>query len=1053
MDHKNFTNPTYLRSIYDGLSAGSINKDNATALPKGLVGIYEEALPPKSNVNERKKFLEFFGVWALLKKEVSLEFVLPLLEGWTEEDIVNYINRYSKWFNSPVSGKYILYHERLIIYLLQKVSFRELVKLNDKLIYVTSKLSNDEYTDYYLKFAYFHTWFSNVNNSIDNRFKDLIFDVEFAKRQFKHLSDYTPIYLGFNLALKYYGYKNDKVLYEVIKRSNQLVQNEFLIVEVLLENEISNLKESDLNKIHHFFIRIGERESYFQFLIFALAEIILCKSKDNILFDSVLLNIKEYLDSDTVPLDFYIPLINLVILIEFDEKRTEHLVFLLDYIYSFRLLNYFEIVEEKSIWAKFHHQKIYNDLDDKHIKRFFWIKENILPDDHNSILFITDIWENLSPIQKNFVTSYITDKDILLIKKKINHFINKKYICDLLLYLKDSRKITIEEINDIYLNILNNKTKSNFLVCSLSTLYINSELFEQLNNFEKQIISKSFIKRLLKVKSNKLFYILYNETIKTIGSIYVLYEESQFTKRIKKRLNNIEEKDDSKSFKYINKYFFKPEVVISNIDDAVDEVFANLKSTSTWIVNNLYYLAIQSQYNKQILQNKLKYLDNDFYYILQDLDLIDKLTKSINEYDSFSKILSNVKYSPHKEIIASQVLINAKKNQTEIFKIIRKFVAKNNETDRNILNRIVLSLGVALKDYKLIQNARKLELIEAFTHYNNKDQTSIINNLFNLNIKKSLELLILNHKKIFDGEINDSIVSMYFNNLNQSELNFLVNNLHDYTSNISDEFDCYNLRLSILKIEYKYSKSFELDKWIKRINSYSNPYWKGFANSEIINYLLLNNEFKFAVDIYKSFQLDPDLNNYPQTRAWQYIVRNLIHNRNFDLAVFWFNELKIFPNSEFFPSEDEFKCQIFVSPFNNDNFSSIKDFFRMKYSELNFIDLSMKSQIKSIIDFINGEYPFLEFLESYKSILENWYKFDIDEIFELAICNGNRFEILKKLNKSNLNKRDYYINLLFKNIKRQDVIKHSLFEWMFVIPDFSSFYTITSWDNFLQQNK
>jgi hypothetical protein len=67
-----YIDPTYLRSIYDGLSAGSINKDSATALPIGLVGIYEEAMPLKSNVIDRKKFLEFFGIWALLKKEVML---------------------------------------------------------------------------------------------------------------------------------------------------------------------------------------------------------------------------------------------------------------------------------------------------------------------------------------------------------------------------------------------------------------------------------------------------------------------------------------------------------------------------------------------------------------------------------------------------------------------------------------------------------------------------------------------------------------------------------------------------------------------------------------------------------------------------------------------------------------------------------------------------------------------------------------------------------------------------------------------------------------------
>ena len=119
MDHKNFTDPTYLRSIYDGLSAGSINKDNATALPIGLVGIYEEALPPVSNVNERKNFLEFFGVWALLKKEVSVEFVALILEK-DEQYVRNYNAKYSKLYSVGISGKLQLYHDRLKIYFIQK---------------------------------------------------------------------------------------------------------------------------------------------------------------------------------------------------------------------------------------------------------------------------------------------------------------------------------------------------------------------------------------------------------------------------------------------------------------------------------------------------------------------------------------------------------------------------------------------------------------------------------------------------------------------------------------------------------------------------------------------------------------------------------------------------------------------------------------------------------------------------------------------------------------------------------------------------------------------
>ena len=131
----NHTDPTYLRTVHDGLLTGVVHKDNASALPLGLVGMYEEALPSAANVNERKKFLEFFVVWALLKKEVSAEFVLPLLEGWTDEQVIEYIAEYSKWFNSPVSGKYILYHERLRTFILQKVSHHHFEKCNEQIIH------------------------------------------------------------------------------------------------------------------------------------------------------------------------------------------------------------------------------------------------------------------------------------------------------------------------------------------------------------------------------------------------------------------------------------------------------------------------------------------------------------------------------------------------------------------------------------------------------------------------------------------------------------------------------------------------------------------------------------------------------------------------------------------------------------------------------------------------------------------------------------------------------------------------------------------------------
>ena len=147
--------PTYLRYIYDGLVKGSIHPENAAELPDGLIGLYEEAFDERTSVVERQKLLQRFAIWALLKKEVSAAFVAEVL-GDTEDEIQNFISTYSAWFNSPESGKYQLYHERLKVYLLQKLSEGEVHKLTLKIfhrlkIHFDSTLGNEceEYAQYY----------------------------------------------------------------------------------------------------------------------------------------------------------------------------------------------------------------------------------------------------------------------------------------------------------------------------------------------------------------------------------------------------------------------------------------------------------------------------------------------------------------------------------------------------------------------------------------------------------------------------------------------------------------------------------------------------------------------------------------------------------------------------------------------------------------------------------------------------------------------------------------------------------------------------------------
>ena len=125
--------PTYLRYIFDGLVKGSIHPENAAELPDGLIGLYEEAFDERTSVIERQKLLKRFAIWALLKKEVSAAFVAEVL-GETEDDIQDFISTYSAWFNSPESGKYQLYHERLKVFFLQKFSEQEIASLHDKLV-------------------------------------------------------------------------------------------------------------------------------------------------------------------------------------------------------------------------------------------------------------------------------------------------------------------------------------------------------------------------------------------------------------------------------------------------------------------------------------------------------------------------------------------------------------------------------------------------------------------------------------------------------------------------------------------------------------------------------------------------------------------------------------------------------------------------------------------------------------------------------------------------------------------------------------------------------
>ena len=125
--------PTYLRYVYDGLSNGILSADNAASLPHGFIGLFEDEFPGSMPCNERRILLKRFGLWALFQGPVSVELISQILNE-NSDHTKGLISNYSKWFNAPESGKYILYHDRLRTYLHQKLSDHEVQELNETLI-------------------------------------------------------------------------------------------------------------------------------------------------------------------------------------------------------------------------------------------------------------------------------------------------------------------------------------------------------------------------------------------------------------------------------------------------------------------------------------------------------------------------------------------------------------------------------------------------------------------------------------------------------------------------------------------------------------------------------------------------------------------------------------------------------------------------------------------------------------------------------------------------------------------------------------------------------
>ena len=339
--------PTYLRYIYDGLLKGSIHPENAAELPEGLIGLYEEALDERNSVVERQKLLQRFAIWALLKKEVSAAFVAEVL-GETEDDIHEFISTYSAWFNSPESGKYQLYHERLKVYLLQKLSEGEIHALHEKLIVRLEKAIQEQKADdfewYGLEFLAGHYGANAMLIGDGSKLLALAYDQIHWQRQLKISKGFNWTKTGLKAVMTWASKYNDD---EVIEFGLQLVdlhhqeQNAApQIVALVAEGDF----DSALKRIEQFGGNDKEGlERKFILYMLCLMELTLLESKDKPFRKTAIEKLLKHLD-EQLPKDHSI--------LTWDEFFPSYSMFQMACECADLGLDYLTIYERTADWEK-----------------------------------------------------------------------------------------------------------------------------------------------------------------------------------------------------------------------------------------------------------------------------------------------------------------------------------------------------------------------------------------------------------------------------------------------------------------------------------------------------------------------------------------------------------------------------------------------------------------------------------------------------------------------------------------------------------------------------
>ena len=457
--------PTYLRYIYDGLEKGDLHPDNAAALPDGITGLYEAAFEESKPARERQKLLETCAIWALLKKEVSAQFVAEILEVPTQE-IVDFIATYSSWFTSPESGKYQLYHERLKVYLLQKLSEQEIAVLHDKLVIrlenAILEQKQDGFELYGLEFLSVHYFTTAMLTGDGKKLISISYDQNHWQRQIKLSKGFEWTKKGLKQVMNWASKFNDE---EIIECGLQMVdlyrqeQNDApQIVALVAEGDI----DTALKRIETFGgnDKEGLQRKFILYML-CLMELTLLESKDKPFRKEAIEKILKHFD-ENIPVDHSI--------LNWDDFFPSYLMFQIACVFANLELNYLIFYDRTDNWDK------------------SWILENIFNCDKQLEVLISLKFNNSELILiVSVLTKHGKIKKALTYISKINQEIYRcEAITNIAYALKNQNKKSegVLLIQNFLFNI-SNPSNLNILL-KLYFPLIEFDMFKEL----KQIIMK-----------------------------------------------------------------------------------------------------------------------------------------------------------------------------------------------------------------------------------------------------------------------------------------------------------------------------------------------------------------------------------------------------------------------------------------------------------------------------------------------------------------------------------------------------------------------------------